>query len=94
MLVKIYAFLWVLLATAAGALFVTGNFSEIAVTGFGFAFSAMFFAGLVGVLPWMMEKHYSRYLRRPVNLSVGERIGLSQPHAVPLRVNFTNVGGT
>lgn len=90
MLMRIYAFFWVVLAAATVTLYVTGNFGEIAFTVLGVAFSAMFFAGFVGVLPWFMERHYSRYLRRPDNLSVSERVEVSHPHSAPLRVKFAS----
>jgi len=61
MLIIIYAFVWIL--AAAGILFAAGNFNETAVTVFGFLFSTLFFAGIVGVLPWWMDKWYSRYYR-------------------------------
>ena len=89
-MLRIYAFFWVLLAASAGALYVTGSLGDIALTVLGFAFSALFFAGLVGVLPWLMERHYSRYLRRPASQSVSERVEVTRSHAAPLRANFAN----
>lgn len=61
MLLIIYALVWMLVAAAAGILFVTGNFNEMAMTVFGFLFSTLFFAGIVAVLPWWMKKRHSRF---------------------------------
>ena len=61
MLVKLYGLFWVLLAVAAGTIVATASFDAVTLTTFGFAFGALVFTGLVGVLPWWMEKHYSRY---------------------------------
>lgn len=60
MLIIIYALVWILVATAAGILFVTGNFNEMTMTVFGFLISALFFTGLVAVLPWWVDKRYSQ----------------------------------
>lgn len=65
MLIIIYALVWVLLAAIAGILFATGNFDEMALTVFGFLFSTLFFAGFVAVLPWWMDKWYSRFSSPP-----------------------------
>ncbi|HKP70490.1 MAG TPA: hypothetical protein VJV05_14475 [Pyrinomonadaceae bacterium] len=62
MLVKIYAFAWLLLIAAAGALLGIVGSTELVLTVFGFAFSTLFFAGIVAVLPWQMDKHYSRHV--------------------------------
>jgi hypothetical protein len=61
MLIIIYALIWILVAAAAGVLFVTGSFNETTLTIFGFLTSALFFTGLVAVLPWWVDKRYSRY---------------------------------
>ena len=73
-LVKFYALLWALFAVVGGGLYFSGNFGEAATVAFWFAFSALFFAGPIQVLPWMMERHYSRYMRRPGFSSDGAQI--------------------
>jgi hypothetical protein len=97
MLLRIYALIWVLVIAAAGILFVTGNSDEVTLTILGFVSATLFFAGLLGVLPWMMEEHYSRYVkkhRRPFQPRV-KRAFSSKPaystrfrnlrHAAPFR---------
>lgn len=69
MLIKIYALVWVLAAAAAGIVFAAGNFNEAVMTIFGFLFSTLFLAGIVGVLPWWMDKHYSRHYRQSRSVS-------------------------
>lgn len=61
MLIVIYALIWVLFAATAGILFAAGHFNEMASTVFGFLFSTLFFAGIVAVLPWWLDKRYSRF---------------------------------
>ena len=62
MLIVIYALIWILLAAAAGILFVTGYLNEMTLTVFGFLASTLFFAGFLAVLPWWMNKRHSRYV--------------------------------
>jgi hypothetical protein len=61
MLIIIYMLVWILFAVIARILFATGNFNEMATTVFGFLFSTLFFAGIVAVLPWWVDKQYSRF---------------------------------
>lgn len=61
MVVLIYALIWLLTAAAAGFLYFTGNFNELTLTVFGFIFSTLVFMGIVAVLPWWVDKRYSRY---------------------------------
>ncbi len=63
MLIVIYALIWILLAAAAGILFVTGYLNEMTLTVFGFLASTLFFAGLLAVLPWWMNKRFSAMSR-------------------------------
>jgi hypothetical protein len=58
MLVVIYAFAWLLVAAAAGILYLTGYFDQVMLTIFGFLVSTLFFAGVVVVLPWWVDKLY------------------------------------
>ncbi len=61
MLVVIYAVIWLLTLAAAGILYLTGNFNELTLTVFGFIFSTLVFMGMTAVLPWWVDKRYSRY---------------------------------
>jgi hypothetical protein len=56
---KIYALVWLVVAGAASLIYFAGNFNELTLTVFGFVFSTLLFAGLVAVLPWWVDKHYS-----------------------------------
>ena len=55
----VYALTWIATIGAAGILFVTGNFNEVAAAAFGFLFATLFFAGLVAVLPWWVDKYFA-----------------------------------
>ena len=59
MVTKIYALVWLLVVGAAGLFYLAGNLNELTLTVFGFVASTLTFAGLVGVLPWWMDKQYS-----------------------------------
>ena len=61
MLVVIYALIWLLTAMSAGLLYFTGNFNEMTLTVFGFIFSTLVFMGMTAVLPWWVDKRYSRF---------------------------------
>jgi hypothetical protein len=65
MLLKIYAFTWAVMIAMAGMLFATGMLNEFTITALGFIFPTMFFVGLFGVLPWMMDRHYARHIVEP-----------------------------
>lgn len=58
MVLKIYGLAWLLVAVLAGVMFFAG-FSELTLTVLGFVASTLVFAGLTGVLPWWVDKHYS-----------------------------------
>ena len=55
----IYALIWFLVAAAAGFGYLTGYLNEMTLTVFGFIFSTLFFAGIVAVLPFWMDEHYT-----------------------------------
>ena len=55
----IYALTWFLISAAAGAVYLTGNFDETTMTIFGFMFSTLIFAGLVAVVPFLVDDHHS-----------------------------------
>lgn len=59
MVIIIYALIWLLVAASAGFLYFTGNFNEVTLTVFGFLISALFFMGIVAVLPWWVDKRYT-----------------------------------
>ena len=63
MLAAIYALIWLLTMMSAGFLYFTGNFNEMTLNVFGFIFSTLVFMGIVAVLPWWVDKRYSRYSR-------------------------------
>ncbi len=58
MVTKIYGLAWLLVAAATGVLFFAG-FSEVSLTILGLVAATLVFAGLTGVLPWWVDKHYS-----------------------------------
>ena len=51
MLTQIYIALWLVIATAALGVYVTGNMSVMAVVAFGFVCFGMVFMGMMSVLP-------------------------------------------
>ena len=55
----IYVLSLFLVLAAAGVVYLTGNFNELMVTVFGFTFAALLGAGLVMVLPFWVDEHYS-----------------------------------
>lgn len=55
----IYALVWFLVLTAVAAVYLTGNFNEMAQTIFGFIFATLFFALFVAVLPFWVDEHHS-----------------------------------
>lgn len=59
MFITLYILIWLVSAAAAGVLYISGNFNEMLVTLFGFLFSTLFFAGIVAVLPWWVDKHHT-----------------------------------
>ena len=61
MVVIIYALIWLLTMASAGILYFTGNFNELTMIVFGFISSTLVFMGMIGVLPWWVDKRYSRY---------------------------------
>lgn len=52
-MLKIYALIWVLGALAAGAFYLTGNFSPIVNVVFGFLSFGAIFMGMIAVLPYV-----------------------------------------
>ena len=63
MLIKIYAIAWIMVGVSVGTLFVTGYVNEVTQMLIGFLISTLAFAGFLGVLPWWIDKHHSRYLK-------------------------------
>ena len=61
MVVMIYALIWLLTAAAAGILFLTGNFSGTTQIVYGFILSTLVFMGMTAVLPWWVDRRYSRF---------------------------------
>jgi hypothetical protein len=57
--VRIYVLIWLLVLGAAGVSYLTGTFSEITLTIFGFVFSSLVFMGFVAVLPALLDDHFS-----------------------------------
>lgn len=57
MLVRIYETLWALIALAAVALYVTGNFDVRTAIIFGFICLGMIFMGMISVLPFAVGPH-------------------------------------
>ena len=51
MLVKVYWFLWMMLALSAMLLFITGYLTPMAVIVYGFLAFGLTFMGMIGVLP-------------------------------------------
>jgi hypothetical protein len=52
-----------LVIAAAASVHISGNFGEMALAIFGFGVSTLLFAGVVGVLPWMIDRHHSRLIQ-------------------------------
>jgi hypothetical protein len=59
MVIKIYAFIWLLLIASSGFLFIIRGFSEMTLTILGFALSTLVFAGIIAVLPWWVDERYT-----------------------------------
>lgn len=55
----IYALTWFLVSAGAAGVYLTGYFSEMTLTVFGFIFSTLIFAGIVMVLPFWVDEHHS-----------------------------------
>jgi hypothetical protein len=55
----IYAVTWFLLLAAAGGVYITGYFNETMITVFGFIFATLLAAGILMVLPFWVDEHYS-----------------------------------
>ncbi len=51
MIVKVYEMMWAFIASLAGILFLTGNFTNLTAVVFGFVSFGMVFMGMMGVLP-------------------------------------------
>ena len=59
MMTKIYALVWFLVVASAGLVYFTGNSNELTLTVFGFIFATLAFMGIVAVLPWWVDRHFS-----------------------------------
>lgn len=57
MVTKIYAFVWLLGALAAGVLYLTGNFNPYVNILFGFLSFGAIFMGMIAVLPLTVVHH-------------------------------------
>lgn len=68
-LLRIYALMWVLVLAAAGGLYSTGSFNELALTIFGFLSSTLLVAGFVAVLPAWMNHHFAPRTYSPDRLA-------------------------
>jgi len=66
MMIKSYALIWAVMIAIGGGIFFTGMFTEFSATMYGFVLSTLLFAGIIGVLPSMMEKHYDRHIPKEV----------------------------
>ena len=55
----IYALTWVTVLAVAGVVYINGYFNEATITIFGFIFATVFAAGLLMVLPYWVDEHYS-----------------------------------
>lgn len=64
MLTKIYAALWLIVALAAGTLFLTGNFTMLTAVALGFISFGLVFMGMMSVLPTSVA-HPAPTLIRP-----------------------------
>ena len=61
MLVKIYALAWLFAIAASAGLLAMFGATEVVLAVVGFTLSPLFFAGIVAVLPWQMDRHYARH---------------------------------
>lgn len=68
-ILRIYALVWILVLAAAGGLFYTGSFSEVAMHIFGFVFATLVVAGFVAVLPMWMDHHFAPKTYSPARLA-------------------------
>ena len=59
MLLKLYGLAWLVVAAAAGAVYLTGNLNYMSAAMLGFLISALAFGFMVGVLPWWVDRKYS-----------------------------------
>lgn len=59
MVMKAYIAAWAASIALAGLIFYTGGLNEISTTIMGFVFATLAFGGIVAVLPWWVDKHYS-----------------------------------
>lgn len=57
MITKIYAFIWLFGALAAGVLYLTGNFNPYVNILFGFLSFGAIFMGMIAVLPLTVVHH-------------------------------------
>jgi hypothetical protein len=51
MLTKVYTSIWLVVAFAAGVIFLTGNFTALSAVVFGFIIFGLVFMGMMSVLP-------------------------------------------
>ena len=62
MVMKIYAFAWLLAAVSVALLYFAGRLNEPELTVLGFILSTLFFTGVVAILPWWVDKlHAPKY---------------------------------
>ena len=59
MVIKIYAFIWLLVFAVAGLLYFSGNANELTIAVMGFIVSTLLAAGVVIVLPWWVDRKYT-----------------------------------
>jgi hypothetical protein len=59
MVMRIYALAWLLLAAVGGLFLFTGNLNEVTFTVLAFPLATLAFMGIVVVLPWWMDRHFS-----------------------------------
>ena len=59
MVTRIYALIWLVLLALTAAVYVTGNFTEMTLTIFGFTAATLFALGLTMVLPWWVDKTHT-----------------------------------
>ncbi len=68
-ILRIYALVWISVLAAAGGLFYTGSFNEVALHIFGFVSSTLLFTGFVAVLPVWMNHHFAPKTYSPALLA-------------------------